>query len=194
MYGHESGVKVLWRAGRRRRTTSPPPQTNGVSKNQEIIVIDSDDDQGEAPTKEHTDEYEDEEDEQDPDCAHSSIIHDLDMELGSAALHLATPSIPTSHAPRLTKTHALVAVACADGANKLLCIPLAPPKDGEDTPHGLSQVELPSLSQPARAMTVKILPADEDEHTQTSFEESWSSSGSRDVHCHRLIDLECLCR
>ena len=131
-----------------------------------MMIEDNDDAQPDPPTSEHADEYEEEEDEVDADCPYSSIVSDLDLELETAALHLAIPSIPTAQTPRLTKTHAMVAVACANGSVKALCFPLAPPKD-EDTRNNFSHVDLLSSSHTARAITAKILPTDTEDQTQS---------------------------
>lgn len=155
---------MLWRGGRRRKT-SRRPHTNGTSSNEDIIVIDdSDDEQAGAQKSAREDAYEDEEDEQDPDCPYSNIISDLDIGLESAALHIAIPSPPMSKPPKLTKSHAILVVACANGSIIVLTIPLSPPADDEDTPEGLSQIDLPSLSQPAHGLSAKLLTSD-DGHT-----------------------------
>lgn len=164
IYGHERGLRILWKAGRRRGAT---PRPNGVSKSQEAIAIDgSEGEPAGALPEEETDEYEDEEDEQDPDCPYAGVVHDFDLELKSAVIHLAIPATPNFHALKLTRTHAIVALACTNGATKLLCIPLAPPKENEDPSSGVTQVDLPGSSQPARSITAKLLLPEEDDRGQ----------------------------
>ena len=154
-------MRVLWRGGRRRKA-SARPQTNGSSDNQDVIVIDdSDDEQAEAQKSAQEDAYEEEEDEQDPDCPYSNIISDLDIGLESAALHLAIPAPPPSKPPKLIKSYAILVVACANGSIVVLTIPLSPPADNGDTPEGLSQIDLSSLSQPAHGLSAKLLTSDD---------------------------------
>lgn len=134
------------------------------------MIDDSDDGQGEGEPSNTSskNEYEDHEPEQDPDCPYSDIIYDSDLELESAVIHLAIPVPPASQRSGATNTQAPIVIACADGAIKLLHIPLAPPADDDNDPsNSISQTDLPSLHQPARAIAAKIVPAEEEDSAQS---------------------------
>jgi hypothetical protein len=98
IYGHGQGVKILYRGGRR-------PQVNSRGT-----------------------DYEDEEDETDPDAPYPNFIQEMDLDLGSTVLHVATPAPPSqaSQSPAVAKNHAIVAVHTADKKISVLQIPLAP--------------------------------------------------------------------
>ncbi|KXT15519.1 hypothetical protein AC579_3382 [Pseudocercospora musae] len=119
LFGHKTGLRVLWRGGRRRRQNAAAHAkgTNGM-----LDLLDDD-------------EFEEAEEEQDPDCPYPSIIEDLNVDFGSAdkpvaALHLATTSIAdNTAAPHVLKSSAIVAAASSDGKLRVLQIPLMPPAD-----------------------------------------------------------------
>lgn len=154
-YGHERGVRLLWRGGRRPKPKSnaATQQTTGTSSNQDIIVIDdSDDGAQDAQENQAPAEYEDEEDEQDPDCPYPDFIQHEDIDMPSAVLHIATPSHASLQGLRLSRRRAIFAVALASGDVKILAVPLAPTADmGSE----IAQVDIGSSAQPARALAVK---------------------------------------
>ncbi|KXT03749.1 hypothetical protein AC578_743 [Pseudocercospora eumusae] len=119
-YGHQNGLRILWRGGRRRRRQNAAAHSNGTNGMVELL-----DDE----------EFEDNEEEQDPDCPHPSIIQHLSVDFGNvtnpvAILHLATTSITNNTAaPHILKDTAIVAAASSDGKLRLLLIPLSPPSD-----------------------------------------------------------------
>ncbi|KAK4549062.1 hypothetical protein LTR36_007518 [Oleoguttula mirabilis] len=172
VYGHDRGLRILWRGGRRRKEDAPPasrPPTNGTTRNHEVIVIDDDDDDVQPPLKEQAqqEEYEADEDELDPDCPYSTIIQAVDVDLGTEVLALAIPTLPSSTSSRTTsalRSHAVVAAACADGSRKVLHFPLAPPSEqGKPTfsDHVVKgQVSFHSTVTPCRAIAAKIMTAD----------------------------------
>lgn len=134
LYGHDNGLKVLWRGGKRIKQlpTQDNASANRPAKDADIIVIDDDDDEDGPPQKTQNDkvEYEEEEEEMDSDCPFASIIHELDINLGSLVLNLAVPLLPARHSVGLPPLqHRVLAVtATADGRVTLLSIPLAPPR------------------------------------------------------------------
>lgn len=165
---------MLWRGGRRRRAAALPAETNGTRKNQDIIVIgDSEEEQDEGLKGSHADEYEEREPERDPDYPYSEIIHDLELDSKSAVIHLAIPLQRQSD----STTHTPVAIACADGTIKLLLIPLVPPSDG-DASSKVSQVNLPPLDQPARALVAKITHKDQDGLAHSHSKHSSARAGA----------------
>lgn len=129
LYGHDRGLGILWRGGRRVKQQPPPAPAPKPAKSQDVIVIDDSDDEPPPPPTEKPVEYEDEEDEMDPDAPYAPIIQDVDVELGSAVLHIAVPSVPQQPAqrPGVVRDKALVAVYTTDGHVSTLRIPLAPP-------------------------------------------------------------------
>lgn len=121
LYGHRTGLRILWRGGRRRRRRqNAAAHANGTNGMVDLL---------------EDDEFEEGEEEQDPDCPHPSIIEDLNVDFGTAdkpvaALHLSTTSITdNTAAPQILKGSAIVAIASSDGKLRVLQIPLLPPAD-----------------------------------------------------------------
>jgi hypothetical protein len=153
LYGHETGVGILWRGGRplKKGASSPkqaekPAKVNGVS-NDAIMIIDSDDDEpaktaASQPPREA--EFEDEEEELDPDQPYPSIVQQLHLPLSTQVLHIAVPQIPTASSLRTTDTipplfskKMVFTVACADSTIRIITLPLNPPSDAaKEKPHG----------------------------------------------------------
>ncbi|OWY44131.1 hypothetical protein AA0119_g11298 [Alternaria tenuissima] len=141
LYGHETGIGILWRGGRPLKKSSPlpqqpakPPKVNGTS-NDAIMIIDSDDE----PTKAVSEpppkaEFEHEEEELDPDQPYASVVQQLSLSLSTQVLHIAVPQIPTASTlrsadttPRIFSTHIIFTVACADSTVRVITLPLSPP-------------------------------------------------------------------
>ncbi|KAF2166269.1 hypothetical protein M409DRAFT_66740 [Zasmidium cellare ATCC 36951] len=130
IYGHDRGLKALWRGGRRRCETprASAPRTNGT-QHTDVILIDDSDDEGHADEPVE-DQFEKEEEELDPDCPYPSAIQDLDIRLDRSVLHVAAPPLQTSAlTPAILKKVAVVAITSSDGSVRLLQIPLSPPSD-----------------------------------------------------------------
>lgn len=163
LYGHDQGLKALYRGGRRpkRRTAQEPPAARTRSK--DVVILDDDEEEEPQQAGSSRVEYEDEEDEMDSDTPHPNIIQELDLKLGSAVLHLATPSLSTqaSQRPAIAKNHAIVATHTADGKVRVLRIPLAPslPADSREAAQAISEdeVELPFGRTMLRDISIKIL-------------------------------------
>lgn len=129
-----------------------------------MIVIDDDDD---APPVANEDEWEAEEEELDPDCPYPHIIQHLDIAAGCAVLQLEVPTLHSSAStPRLLKQKAIVTIATADGAVRILQIPLAPPASSsiqnvvEDVQRSAIELAAPGRPIPA-SLAIKLLPADD---------------------------------
>lgn len=133
LYGHDQGIRVLYRGGRR-------PRNIGSSQT----------------------EYEDEEDETDPDTPYSSIIQEMELSLGSTVLHIATPSLPAqaSQRPAIAKNHAIVAVHTADRKISMLRIPLAPhsPKNNRNVAEAIldDKIDLQAGKAMVNDISIKI--------------------------------------
>ncbi|RMY75451.1 hypothetical protein D0863_02588 [Hortaea werneckii] len=136
IYGHESGIRILWRGGRRRqdRDNHRFGQTSNTrSGNQDVIVIDDDEDMQE-PASVADASYEDGEEEQDSDCPYQSILQMVEVDIGTEVLHLTVPVMPSALPSARNKTmrsHGLVVAGCADGQQRVLRFSLAPPTDSE---------------------------------------------------------------
>ena len=146
-----------------------------------IVIDDDDEDPQQAQTNSTEDEYEAEEDEQDPNCPYQSIVQDVDIDLDTEVLCLAIPSIATSSAsqmPQLANTHAVIALACANGKVMVMTLPLAPPKSAsipEYVENDVNEIEIRAAGSIAHDLTVKVLPKDED---QSALAEGRSRKGN----------------
>jgi hypothetical protein len=143
LYGHETGVGILWRGGRPLKKSAPaakqpakPAKVNGTN-NDAIMIIDSDDDEpakAAAPQPLPEAEFADEEEELDPDQPYPSIVRQLSLTLHTEVLHIAVPQIPTASAlrpadtvPPLFSKKLVFTVACADSTIRVITLPLSPP-------------------------------------------------------------------
>ena len=111
-----------------------------------VIDLDDDDDDEEEqsePAKLKPAEFEEEGEEIDPLRPHANILRYLEIPLGSVAMHIAIPSIPSDldqmdqqSCPGPLLDRMLLAVACVDLSIRLLAVPLDPPHpdvvDAED--------------------------------------------------------------
>lgn len=153
IYGHERGVRVLWRGGRRRKVVAQAVHTNGTSDDEE--------DSTKQPEQPHDAQYE----------AVEEVIQHLNIDLGSedkpkGALRVAVPTIHPAAVPvKLLKTTAIVVVACTDGQIAVLSIPLSPPTDDEieqlvpDIAE--STIKLQQTGPIPADLTIKYLPSEQ---------------------------------
>lgn len=185
LYGHDRGLRVLWRGGRRIKQQAPPPAAKPKPKaSQDVIVIDDSDDEPPPPPKAAPIEYEDEEDELDPDAPYAPIIQDMDAQLGSAVLHVAIPTVPShsSQRPAVVRDKALVVVYTVDGKVSVMSIPLAPPPPSKarDLASKLlkGRVQLSAGKSLVRGLAVKV---------HTRFPDDIQSTGSRDTENTLLV-------
>ncbi|KAG9192218.1 hypothetical protein G6011_10952 [Alternaria panax] len=152
LYGHDTGVALLWRGGRPLKKNAPPPElpakpakVNGA-RHDAIMIIDSDDDEpakaaAEPPPRA---EFELQDEELDPDQPYASIVQQLSLSLGTQVLHIAVPSIPSPSTlpsphtiPPIFGTTIVFTVACADSTVRVITLPLSPPPHvAKDRPYG----------------------------------------------------------
>ncbi|KAL2110337.1 hypothetical protein VUR80DRAFT_1342 [Thermomyces stellatus] len=138
IYGHENGVTVVWRGGRRfkprpKQAPTPPDKRNGASEDA-VMVIDSDDDEP-AKTNDKTPFVDKPEFEEElPDEPYPGIRQTLDLSLGTAGLHVAVLPMPPTAAEdaswggsELLKEKLVFAVSCANTEVYLFTLPLTPP-------------------------------------------------------------------
>ncbi|KAK4203419.1 hypothetical protein QBC40DRAFT_262518 [Triangularia verruculosa] len=138
LYGHENGVTVTWRGGRRLK-----PQTQAQNKTKDksngstsdaIMIIDSDEEDA-SPAFVDKPEFED----SSTSTATSplpEIIQTLDLALGTAALKIAILPMPNStsaeaawHGADILKRKIVFAVTCATNEVYLVTLPLTPPSN-----------------------------------------------------------------
>lgn len=150
LYGHETGVGIVWRGGRSLKNAPPllkqpakPAKVNGT--NDAIMIIDSDDDEpakSTAPPPPPA-EFEEEEEELDPDQPYPSFIQQLRLSLNTQVLHIAVPQIPTvsslrpaDSVPPIFSHKMVFSVACADSTIRVITLPLNPPSNAaKEKPH-----------------------------------------------------------
>lgn len=143
IYGHEQGLRIMWRGGKPLRSSSPEyaNETVNGTKSSDSMVIDLDDDEPETVSKPAEAQFEDQEEETNPLEPYSKIIRFIDISLGTEARHLSTPTLPIDLSqsapgtyPPVFSTNMIIAVACSDCSIRLVTLPLSPPpKDVEDS-------------------------------------------------------------
>ncbi|ORY15869.1 hypothetical protein BCR34DRAFT_477360 [Clohesyomyces aquaticus] len=142
LYGHETGVGILWRGGRPLKQAAPPPKqppkpakVNGTS-NDAIMIVDSDDEgpAEQGPEEPEQAEFESGDEELDPDAPYPTIIQHLRLSLNTAVLHIAVPDVPpvsstraADSVPAIFRKKIVFAVACADYTVRIITLPLSPP-------------------------------------------------------------------
>ncbi|KAL6709531.1 hypothetical protein ACN47E_001466 [Coniothyrium glycines] len=144
LYGHETGVGIVWRGGRPLKKSTPTPKqpakpanVNGTN-NDAIMIIDSDDDgpAKAAPQQVQIAEFEDDEEELDPDQPYPSVIQQVSLSLNTQVLYIAVPHIPVVSSlrpaeilPPIFNNKLLFSVACADSTIRVITLPLDPPSN-----------------------------------------------------------------
>ncbi|KAL6813750.1 hypothetical protein J3E69DRAFT_114455 [Trichoderma sp. SZMC 28015] len=142
IYGHDNGVTLVWRGGRRFKASkeAAPPQTsqkeqrNGASDDA-VMIIDSDDD--EPPAKSQAAQgYVDKPEFEDAveKTPYPEIVQTLDLAFGTAVLKVAVmPLVPCSAAEAgsngepILAERMVFAVSCATNDVYLVTLPLTPP-------------------------------------------------------------------
>ncbi|KAI9654725.1 MAG: hypothetical protein M1831_005312 [Alyxoria varia] len=138
VYGHQDGVTVVWKGGRRPKARQPADSWRNNSSargsDADVIVIDSDDEEP-ANKAQPVDkvEFEDDENETDPSGSHESIVAVTTIKLGTDVHHVSAAPLPEDAASRIWQTipqilqrRLVVAVACDDRSVRLLSLHLDP--------------------------------------------------------------------
>lgn len=149
LYGHEQGLRVVWRGGKPFKHQSVPVEkktkSNGASEDA-VMIVDSDEG---APENSEQPPYQDpmfEEEYGEFDVLepYEPILQTLELPLGVEVLHLAFPHLPANaHSsgleslPNLFSQKLVVAVACSDFLIRVILLPLLPP-----SPQSKSKLEL----------------------------------------------------
>ena len=137
LYGHEQGLRIIWRGGRAFKSATPPqatPKANGVSgaSSADAMVIDDSEEEEEPEGPEP--EFEDVEEEPDPSDPYHKILRHMDIPLGARVLQLAIPYVPWNISkappgayPPILSSNIVVAAACSDCSTRLITLSLTPP-------------------------------------------------------------------
>ncbi|KAI1443190.1 hypothetical protein F5Y02DRAFT_394047 [Annulohypoxylon stygium] len=142
IYGHENGVTIVWRGGRKFKAEvvketerGPTGKQNGQPPEDAVMIIDSDEEDA-APAKGATafvdrPQFEDDVDE---DAPYPEIVQTLDLEFGTAVHHLAALPLTACTAEDATwggmeilKGRMVFAASCATREVFLITLPLIPP-------------------------------------------------------------------
>ncbi|KAI9775769.1 MAG: hypothetical protein M1839_000897 [Geoglossum umbratile] len=138
IYGHEHGLRILWRGGRplkspRESPKENRPAVNGLRDNA-IMIIDSEDEKPPPPPPLPLNDspiFESEERDLDPSEPYAPIIQHLDLVLNTEVLHLTFPPLPNAPSsgslPPIATQKIVMAVACADNSVRVITLPLTPP-------------------------------------------------------------------
>ncbi|KAH7370006.1 hypothetical protein BKA65DRAFT_10068 [Rhexocercosporidium sp. MPI-PUGE-AT-0058] len=144
LYGHDNGVKIIWRGGRKFKPQQPASaghlKTNG-SGNAAVISLDSDD-EGDSAKQPFEDkpEFESDEEELNPSHPYPGTLQELDLWFGTEVLDLALlPSTilkadgPSWPGVNSLKQKIVFAASCADNSVRLVTLPLTPPSPASKT-------------------------------------------------------------
>lgn len=136
LYGHNNGVTIVWRGGKRFKPTEKPPQKqNGNLDSDSVMIIDSDDEQpaqkaSQAPTFVDKPQFEDEIEE----TPYPEITQTLDLSLGTSVLKVAVLPLAPRQAQDVAGGRAAVlgekmvfAVSCVTNDIYIITVPLTPP-------------------------------------------------------------------
>ncbi|KAK4159064.1 nucleoporin NUP37 [Cladorrhinum sp. PSN259] len=136
IYGHENGVTITWRGGKRLMAPKQPgnEKRNGSGAQDAVMVIDSDDEASAVSPVAFVDKPEF----QDAPPADASslpeIVQTLDLALGTAVLGVAvlpipnsTPEDAASNGVGILKDKIVFAVTCASTSVYVITLPLTPP-------------------------------------------------------------------
>jgi hypothetical protein len=136
IYGHEQGIRIIWRGGRSFRPEQTPkgkPKINGSSKD-DAMVLDSDDDEPAPDGVSSTTDFELDEEESDSSEPYQKIIRYIDIQCGTCVRHVTAPHLPThlrdsppGAFPPILLSNIVVAAACNDNSIRLVTLPLLPP-------------------------------------------------------------------
>jgi hypothetical protein len=136
VYGHEQGVKIVWRGGRPFKPPARPSAADHKKSNgaDNIISLDSDDEAPSAQAFQDTPEFEEEEDELDDSRPYPETVQVLDLYFGTDVLHLSLlpASILGADGPKwrnlaVLKQKIVFTAACADNLVRLITLPITPP-------------------------------------------------------------------
>lgn len=136
LYGHNNGVTITWRGGRRFKPVEKPPQKqNGNTDGDSVMIIDSDDEQP-APKASKPSTYVDKPQFEDEieETPYPEITQTLDLTLGTAVLKVAVLPLAPRQAQDVAAGRAsllgekmVFAVSCVTNDIYIITVPLTPP-------------------------------------------------------------------
>ncbi|KAI1504024.1 hypothetical protein F5X99DRAFT_373254 [Biscogniauxia marginata] len=140
IYGHENGVTVVWRGGRQFKPEvleeagkSSRGKQNGKPPQDAVMIVDSDEEEDARAVTSFVDKPQFE-DTLDEDAPYPEITQTLDLEFGTAVLHVATLPLSPCLAEDaawsgfdILKDKIVFAASCATREVFLLTLPLVPP-------------------------------------------------------------------
>lgn len=135
LYGHQNGITVVWRDGRRLKTAKQTnnEKRNGTSSEDAVMLVDSDEETP-ATAAAFVDKPEFEDNATADASSVPEIIQTLDLALGTAVLHVAVLPMPPSPAEdaawngaNILKSKIVFAVTCATTDVYVVTLPLTPP-------------------------------------------------------------------
>jgi hypothetical protein len=139
VYGYDTGLKVVWRGGRRfselKSATEQNPKRAENNADDSVMIIDSDEEEEPAPVQDElTYEFSLEESEVDPAAPYEQILRQIDIPLGSRVLDIAVPRVlpeesrsPLDPSPPILRNTIVLSVVCSDLSTKVVTLPLVPP-------------------------------------------------------------------
>ncbi|ERF68876.1 hypothetical protein EPUS_04528 [Endocarpon pusillum Z07020] len=141
VYGHEQGIRIVWRGGKSFRPAQVPkekPKVNGSSK-EDAMLLDSDDDESAAVGVASTTDFDGDEEERDSSEPYHKIVRHLDIPCGTGVRLIAIPHIPAhiqdsapGAFPPILLSNIVVAAACNDNSIRIVTLPLLPPPPSVD--------------------------------------------------------------
>ncbi|KAF2760719.1 hypothetical protein EJ05DRAFT_240797 [Pseudovirgaria hyperparasitica] len=148
IYGHTSGVRILWRGGRRLKQSSETSKTNqrqaktngtqGDAIAVENDIVDDNNRVAEARRLEAFEdaEFESDEEELDAQSPVPSIIQHVDLAIPSEVLHIAIPGLPSAgtsvtkdQVPQILHDRVVFTVASVDSSIRVISLPISPPSN-----------------------------------------------------------------
>ncbi|KAK0648615.1 hypothetical protein B0T16DRAFT_117409 [Cercophora newfieldiana] len=138
LYGHENGVTIVWRGGKRLKPLKPAAKdnSNGANNDDAVMIIDSDEEQpaSTSASAPFVDKPEFEDSPSSSTSALPEVIQTLELSLGCAAKHLAVLPMPHTtsedaawNGADILQNRIVFAVACANGDIFVITLPLTPP-------------------------------------------------------------------
>ncbi len=196
IYGHDNGVRIIWRGGRPFRPQSTPEdksKTNGANTD-DVMIIDSDDETPGSHSSSFVDkpEFVEGDDEIDLSKPYLHTVQHLDLNFGAAALHIAVPAASTfagdvasGLCPAILNDQLVFVIACSDQKLRLITRPLTPP-----SPLSKSRQDIRSAiaagfaghgkwGETVLELAASVLPADGVSMTFTNAEKGSFPNGDR---------------
>ncbi|KAK3496062.1 hypothetical protein B0T13DRAFT_417753 [Neurospora crassa] len=138
IYGHENGVALIWRGGRKLKTSKKAAGAaqNGGKPEDAVMIIDSDDESPAIPATPFVDKPEFDDTVTTDASSLADIVQTLDLAFGTAVHHIAVLPMPTCTAQdeawngaQILKEKLVFAVTCANGDVFVVTLPLTPPSN-----------------------------------------------------------------